>query len=275
MLFSVFSFAFAAVATASTLATPKQTLRLTNGRHRKIASLLRRGQQRWDFKAAAEELRTEWGIVLRRFYMVDMEFADISLKLATLPPDEGQGQAATDGIQKIARKVDQLAENLQAARRDLAVSQSTIVNMEVDEHLNASAREALGEEHQHQQEEAEILSHLGETALKAAMVLVGQLKLSTDEPASGLKTRSAKPAATKEPAVVMLPAAMTSSTSHTVPVSARAMRNSTAAAWTDGVQHFQSAAQAFRAQRAKLEDGARAASARLLSMRFSLKLARV
>lgn len=273
------SFAIAATLVAGA-STNLRTTPTEGRRGKNTASLLRFGErQRWDFKSATEEMRTEWGIVLRRYYMVDMEMTDISLKLSELLPEEGQGPMSIDAqdVQMLDRKVTKLATNLENARRDLEVSENTISNMEVDQQLDAQSRDALIKEHEQQQDRAESLSHLGEVALTAAKALLSRVAALGGGPASSPAARA--------PLATAMPAKVNASQLLTAKAPAAGMRSagatpssqgavSESAPLAPGIESFRAAAKAFQEQRAKLEEGARAASARLLAFRVHLKLAR-
>merc|ERR1719188_2703440 len=88
-----------------------------------VASLLREGgvrSRRWDWKSASEESLTEWSIVLRRYYMVDMELADLIRRFGEAFPAEGakQEKVKPDDMAHIRAKVEKLSANLEAALTD-------------------------------------------------------------------------------------------------------------------------------------------------------------
>lgn len=274
------------------------------GRH--VASLLKQRQQRqkWDVKTATEEMHTEWGIVLRRYYMVDMEMADITLKLNAVSPPPGSPEPAEAPDAEVAaelkRKIAKLNSNLQAARRDLDSSENTVVNMEVDPHLDAPAKDALNKEHQQQQEQAEELSHLGEVACEAATASLSALQGLLDaaqqhpqqqhpekQPASATGTPAKQtPAASVAPSaagIVKLRATATASASNATlgaqaeDAGATRMRQASSAAartFASAAGGFRKSAQAYQEQRARLEESARKVSARLLAMRQTVRRAR-
>merc|ERR1719473_754522 len=88
--------------------------------------------RRWDWKEASDESKTEWGITLKRFYLVDNAFLQLQRLLSeTLGPNEdsdlGLSNSTLVYIQKVIAKADR---NLKKAEEDQNTSDATIVSME-------------------------------------------------------------------------------------------------------------------------------------------------
>merc|ERR1719387_3070325 len=65
--------------------------------------------RRWDWKEASDESKTEWGITLKRFYLVDNAFLQLQRLLSeTLGPNEdsdlGLSNSTLVHIQKVIAK---------------------------------------------------------------------------------------------------------------------------------------------------------------------------
>jgi len=146
-----------------------------------VASLLREGglrSRRWDWKSASEESLTEWSIVLRRYYMVDMELGDLMRRFGeVLPPPEGakQEELKPDDVARIRSKVDKLSANLEAALADQRVSDGTFGNMEVDKKLSPKQKQALFDEHKEEWHKAQELAELGRAARGRSQELLAEV----------------------------------------------------------------------------------------------------
>lgn len=232
------------------------------------ASLIRSHQsvhKRWDWHSASAESRTEWGIVMRRYYMVDLGLSDLSLQLSQVfpfdpntglaaMPDLSSGEVDLDRLQK---KAARLSDNLESAKKDLDQSDNTFSDIAVNRGLSPDEQKALRGEHQKQKEMAEDLNTLGEAAsADARAVLQGLAELKLHPPpvqhvaaanvtattnATANATRSgARPAAKPRPAILGL------------------------------LDKFQADVSSFKARREVLEKAGKASATRLLSIKKAI-----
>jgi hypothetical protein len=129
--------------------------------------------KRWDWKEASDESKTEWGIVLKRCYMVDTLFFQLQRLLSeTLGLREDSvpelSKVTMKHIQKVMVKVDM---NLKKATEDQHTSDVTFANMEKDSKVNkltAQERRSLLEEHNRERHGFSVVAVDAQTALQNA-----------------------------------------------------------------------------------------------------------
>eukprot|EP00425_Heterocapsa_triquetra_P033689 CAMPEP_0195113762 /NCGR_PEP_ID=MMETSP0448-20130528/103734_1 /TAXON_ID=66468 /ORGANISM="Heterocapsa triquestra, Strain CCMP 448" /LENGTH=98 /DNA_ID=CAMNT_0040150735 /DNA_START=1 /DNA_END=294 /DNA_ORIENTATION=- len=98
-----------------------------------------------------------------------MELADLSLQLSeAFPFDPATGNVSMPDpshgsldIGRLQKKVAKLSDNLQAAQKDLDVSDNTFSDIAVNRGLSDGEQRALYGEHQRQKQMAEELADLG------------------------------------------------------------------------------------------------------------------
>ncbi|CAK0793420.1 unnamed protein product, partial [Prorocentrum cordatum] len=121
------------------------------------ASLLDKGQRKWNWESASEETKTEWGIVLKRYVMFDMNLLelehrwDLAMPSAAAGAGPGAAGAADEQLEKVQAKVAKLHDNLEKAVLDQNTSDSTAEDMQRDirtNHLTKEQKRTLREEHQ-------------------------------------------------------------------------------------------------------------------------------
>lgn len=119
-------------------------------------NFLEKGQRRWNWKAASEESKTEWGIVLKRYVMFDMALLELEhLWDEGFPATTGASSTRPtfddDTLAKIRAKVDKLHLDLEKAVLDQSTSDSTADDMQKDmrsNHLTKAEKQTLRAEHQ-------------------------------------------------------------------------------------------------------------------------------
>jgi len=121
-------------------------------------------KKKWNWKEASEETKTEWGIVLKRYVMVDMSlfelerhFGEAMDAVGNSSSDEERRQQLADFDEALAasrKKLDKMANNLKAAEDDQNTSDGTSGDMQIERkggQLSASQKKALSEEHHREQ----------------------------------------------------------------------------------------------------------------------------
>lgn len=251
---------------ASALAAPENP-------HR--ASLIKSHQsveKRWDWHSASSESKTEWGIVMRRYYMVDLGLSDLSFQLSkvfpfdpntggVMMPDLSSGEVDADRLRKKAAK---LSDNLESAKKDVDQSDNTFSDIAVNRGLSADEQTALRGEHQKQKEMAEELNTLGEAASADAQAVL-----------QGLAELKLHPPPVQHVAAVIVAAA-----NATAKETANATANATRSAAHPAVPRpailglldkFQADVTSFKARREALEQAGKASATRLLTLKRAIK----
>mmetsp|Transcript_170482 Transcript_170482/g.546776 ORF Transcript_170482/g.546776 Transcript_170482/m.546776 type:complete len:251 (-) Transcript_170482:89-841(-) len=118
----------------------------------KVASLVKK---RWNWQSAADETKTEWAIVLRRYTEVDMELASLVFSISNLMAS-GDGDDATGRLAALRRKV----------------SDDTLQDMDKEKRLTTEQRQSLEREHTLQKQQTLELATLGQAAWHAADALL-------------------------------------------------------------------------------------------------------
>merc|ERR1719160_1412747 len=80
--------------------------------------------ERWDWKEASDESKTEWGIVLRRFYMVDTLCFQLQRLLSETLGLNGNSDSGLTGesLKNIEHVLAKAKRNLQKAEEDQSTS---------------------------------------------------------------------------------------------------------------------------------------------------------
>mmetsp|Transcript_52259 Transcript_52259/g.149751 ORF Transcript_52259/g.149751 Transcript_52259/m.149751 type:complete len:267 (-) Transcript_52259:86-886(-) len=134
----------------------------------KVASLLKK---RWNWQSAADETKTEWAIVLRRYTEVDMELASLVFSISNLMAS-GDGDDATGRLPALRRKAGKISVHLRDAVQASKVSDDTLHDMDKEKRLTTEQRQSLEREHTLQKQQTLELATLGQAAWHAADALL-------------------------------------------------------------------------------------------------------
>lgn len=125
---------------------------------------------RWHWKEASDESKTEWGIVLKRFFMADTLLWQFEHHVReALPGEATEGPPALD---KARAKLQKVAANLDEAKGDQDTSDSTFGDMQVDKSLTDAERLTLREQYKTEQHGFFAADTSGREALRLARELV-------------------------------------------------------------------------------------------------------
>jgi len=129
-------------------------------RERSLGLIVRK---KWNWKDASEETKTEWGIVLKRYVMVDLMLFELGRHFeAALPApaqtEDGGGTAGSDGrlvvdeeaLNATAAKLSKIKNNLDKAVLDQNTSDATSADMQKSrksDHLSLAEKKTLWKEH--------------------------------------------------------------------------------------------------------------------------------
>lgn len=138
------------------LAMLLETLATSPLQQKLSTNLLEKGEKRWNWKAASEESKTEWGIVLKRYVMFDMTLLELEHLWdeglpATTSASSTRPTFDDDTLAKIRAKVDKLHLDLEKAVLDQSTSDSTADDMQKEmrsNHLTKAEKLTLRAEHQ-------------------------------------------------------------------------------------------------------------------------------
>lgn len=120
-------------------------------------NLLEKGKKKWNWKTASEETKTEWGIVLKRYVMFDMNLLQLEHLWDEALPSEAVGTSGGDSkvddesLARIKAKVAKLQDNLEKAVLDQNTSDTTADDMQRDirsNYLTKAEKTKLREGHQ-------------------------------------------------------------------------------------------------------------------------------
>lgn len=115
-------------------------------------------KKKWTWKEASEESKTEWAIVLKRYFMVDMSLFELERHFdEALPPNTTSGGSHTvdaEALDKAQVKLAKLQANLEKAVLDQSTSDTTAGDMQRNtprNHLSSGEKQALMREHTREQ----------------------------------------------------------------------------------------------------------------------------
>eukprot|EP00929_Paragymnodinium_shiwhaense_P115455 TRINITY_DN84343_c0_g1_i1.p1 TRINITY_DN84343_c0_g1~~TRINITY_DN84343_c0_g1_i1.p1 ORF type:complete len:281 (+),score=106.50 TRINITY_DN84343_c0_g1_i1:47-889(+) len=114
-------------------------------------------KRKWSWKEASEESKTEWGIVLKRYIMVDMALYELERHFDEAIPEKGVAVEEADIVAALGRsrtKLSKLKANLDRAVLDQNTTDSTAADMQVvrkGDQLTTAEKKLLDEEHKKEQ----------------------------------------------------------------------------------------------------------------------------
>merc|ERR1719253_72776 len=95
-------------------------------------------KRKWSWKEASEESKTEWGIVLKRYIMVDMSLYELERHFDEAAPEVGVGTGVSvdeadiaAALAKSRKKLAKLKANLDMAVLDQNTTDTTAADMQV------------------------------------------------------------------------------------------------------------------------------------------------
>lgn len=111
-------------------------------------------KRKWNWKEASEETKTEWGIVLKRYVMVDLMLFELERKFEEAMPAPGGADGHLvvdeDALEATRKRLAKVKMNLDKAVLDQNTSDATSADMQKvrkNDHLSAAEKKALWKEH--------------------------------------------------------------------------------------------------------------------------------
>lgn len=149
--------------------------------------------ERWDWNAASEESKTEWGIVLKRYYLVDTLFFELQRRLSdTLGlKDDISSDLSEDSLKHIQKVMTKAQTNLKIAEEDQNTSDATFASMEKHSKANKlteQEKKSLVEEHDRERHGFSVLAGHGKSVMQNAEDFLFILKACVHQEAKVNKT---------------------------------------------------------------------------------------
>lgn len=159
-------------------------------------------RKKWTWDQASMESKTEWAIVLRRYFMVDMAVFELERHFGDAMPatsSSGEASNADEDACKMAQvKLTRLQSNLEKAVLDQNTSETTAEDMQKDRvtnHLTLSEKRILRVEHKREQEGFLAVEASGQDVLQKAKDLIQALTDSQKKPRSSWMSIVGRPKA--------------------------------------------------------------------------------
>jgi len=141
--------------------------------------------KKWNWKEASDESRTEWGIVLKRYILIDMSLYELGRHLGeSLPvkPSTGGEKALVDedALKMAQVKLERVQSNLQKALLDQNTSDTTTEDMQKERkgnELTVHQKRILRDEHKREQSGFFAVEASGQDVLQQASAIMQALEV--------------------------------------------------------------------------------------------------
>lgn len=123
------------------------------GKQSRSVNLIEKEKRKWNWREASEESKTEWGIVLKRYIMVDMALYELERHFDEALPESGVSVDEADvatALSKSRTKLAKLKSNLDMAVLDQNTTDTTAADMQIirkGDQLTKAEKKILDDEH--------------------------------------------------------------------------------------------------------------------------------